>query len=98
MINSMNLAINILVKNEPDGSVSATAIGLPEYRVVASERNIAIEQLEQLLENSLSNSEIISLHISPKHPWGKFAGMYQESEMFANVLDNIESYRQDERP
>jgi hypothetical protein len=97
MINSMNLAINILVKNEPDGSVSATVIGMPEYHVLASERNMAIEQLEQLLEKSLSNSEIIPLHISPKHPWEKYAGIYQESEMFANVLDNIESCRQDER-
>ncbi len=44
----MALAINILVKIEPDGNISATTIDSSKYRVVASERNMAIEQLEQL--------------------------------------------------
>lgn len=90
------LAINVLVRNEKDGKVSARALGLPEYSVISSDRHTAISELDRLITENLSGSEIISLEIKvprPEHPWQKFAGIYKDSDLFDSVLTNIEANR-----
>ena len=88
------LSINVLVKNEKDGRVSARALGLPEY----SDRHSAISELDRLITANLSENEVISLELEiPKseHPWRKFAGIYKNSQLFDSVLTNIESHRRE---
>ncbi len=90
------LAINVLVKNEKNGKVSARVLGLPEYSVVSSDRNSAISELDKLITENLSGNEVISLELeipNREHPWRKFAGMYQNSHLFDSVLTNIEANR-----
>jgi beta-galactosidase/beta-glucuronidase len=90
------LAINVLVKNEKNGKVSARVLGLPEYSVVSSDRNSAISELDKLITENLSGNEVISLELeipNREHPWRKFAGMYQNSQLFDSVLTNIEANR-----
>lgn len=90
------LAINVLVRNEKDGKVSARALGLPEYSVISSDRHTAISELDRLIAENLSGSEIISLEIKiprHEHPWQKFAGMYKNSDLFDSMLTNIEANR-----
>jgi len=90
------LAINVLVKNEKNGKVSARVLGLPEYSVVSSDRNSAISELDKLITENLSGNEVISLELeipNREHPWQKFAGMYQNSHLFDSVLTNIEANR-----
>jgi len=90
------LAINVLVKNEKNGKVSARVLGLPEYSVVSSDRNSAILELDKLITENLSGNEVISLELeipNREHPWRKFAGMYQNSHLFDSVLTNIEANR-----
>jgi beta-galactosidase/beta-glucuronidase len=92
------LAINVLVKNEKNGKVSARVLGLPEYSVVSSDRNSAISELDKLITENLSGNEVISLELeipNREHPWRKFAGMYQNSHLFDSVLTNIETNRHD---
>jgi hypothetical protein len=91
------LALNILVKDEQDGQVSATVLGLPEYRVLRSDRTSAIAELEQKLARVLSEGEVMALEVEipkPEHPWQKFAGIYQDSELFESVLENIDTQQQ----
>jgi len=90
------LAINVLVKNEKNGKVSARVLGLPEYSVVSSDRNSAISELDKLITENLSGNEVVSLELeipNREHPWRKFAGMYQNSHLFDSVLTNIEANR-----
>jgi hypothetical protein len=90
------LALNILIKDEQDGQFSATVLGLPEYRVLKSDRTAAISELEKKLAHALSEGEVMALEIEipqPEHPWQKFAGMYQDSELFESVLENIATHR-----
>ena len=90
------LAINVLVKNEKNGKVSARVLGLPEYSVVSSDRNSAISELDKLITENLSGNEVISLELeipNREHPWRKLAGMYQNSHLFDSVLTNIEANR-----
>jgi hypothetical protein len=94
---TQKLALNILIKDEQDGQVNATVLGLPEYRVLRSDRTSAITELEQKLARTLSEGEVIALEVEipkPEHPWQKFAGMYQDSELTESVLDNIDTQRQ----
>jgi hypothetical protein len=90
------LAMNVLIKNEKDGKVSARVLGLPEYSVISSDRNAAISELDRLITENLSGNEVLSLEVRiPKreHPWRKFAGMYKDSHLFDSVLTNIEANR-----
>lgn len=87
------LSINVLVKNEKDGKVSARVLGLPEYSVTSSDRNSAISELDRLITANLSGNEVVSLELEiPKreHPWRKFAGIYKDSQLFESVLTNID--------
>ena len=99
LINGQNkLSINVLVKNEKDGRVSARVLGLPEYSVTSRDRQSAISELDQLITANLSENEVISLELEiPKqeHPWQKFAGIYKNSQLFDSVLTNIESQRRE---
>jgi len=90
------LSINVLVKNEKDGRVSARVLGLPEYSVTSSDRKSAISELDRLITANLSENEVVSLELEiPKreHPWQKFAGIYKNNQLFDSVLTNIESHR-----
>jgi hypothetical protein len=94
---TQKLALNILIKDEQDGQVSATVLGLPEYRVLRSDRTSAIAELQQKLAHALSEGEVMALEVEipkPEHPWQRFAGMYQDSELFESVLENIATQRQ----
>ena len=92
------LSINVLVKNEKDGRVSARVLGLPEYSVTSSDRKSAISELDRLITANLSENEVVSLELEiPKreHPWQKFAGIYKNSQLFYSVLTNIDSHRRE---
>jgi hypothetical protein len=87
------LSINVLVKNEKDGKVSARVLGLYEYSVTSSDRHSAISELDRLITANLSGNEVVSLELEiPKreHPWRKFAGIYKDSQLFESVLTNID--------
>ncbi|HEY9703484.1 MAG TPA: type II toxin-antitoxin system HicB family antitoxin [Allocoleopsis sp.] len=90
------LAVNVLIKNEQDGNVSAMVLGLPEYGVISGDRPSAMAKLEKLLTDTLSSGEVVLLELEiPKqeHPWQKFAGIYKDSELFDSVLTNMENSR-----
>ena len=79
------LAVNVLIKNEQGGNVSAMVLGRPEYRVLSSDRPSAITKLEKLLTDTLSSGEVVLLELEipkPDHPWQKFAGIYKDSELY----------------
>ena len=92
------LAVNVLVKDEQGGMVSAMVLGLPEYRVVSIDRPSAIAELEKLLAETLSGTELVKLEVEiPKrdHPWQRFAGIYKDSNLFESVLESIAVNRLD---
>jgi len=90
------LAVNVLIRNEKDGKVSARVLGFPEYSVISSDRHTAISELDKLIAENLSGTEIIPLEIKiprHEHPWQKFAGIYKDNDLFDSVLTNIEANR-----
>lgn len=95
---SIKTTLDVLVKKESSGTVSAVVLGLPEYRVESTDRISALASLQQLLSKSLESSEIVSLEIelnAQNHPWMKFAGIFQDDPYFDEMLEDIETFRQE---
>jgi hypothetical protein len=89
---------DVLIKPESEGKVSATVLGLPEYRSEGSDRASALAALQQLLTANLSQAEIVSLDIAvpqPENPWLKMAGRYKNDPHFDEMLDDIAAYRRE---
>ena len=90
--------VNVLLKNEASGKVSAMVLGLPEYRVESSNRVEALTSLQELLASNLAEAEIVSLEITQPvddHPWMKFAGVFQNDPNFDEMIQDIKQMRKE---
>ncbi|MEH2223598.1 hypothetical protein [Nostoc sp.] len=88
------LNYDVLIENQQDGGVSATVLGLPDFKGSGVTKEEALEKLIQLLQER--KPEIVTLEIEPpqtEHPWMKFAGMHRDNPLFTEALEYIESER-----
>ncbi|MEH1934070.1 MAG: hypothetical protein V7L14_10140 [Nostoc sp.] len=88
------LTYDVLIENQQDGGVSATVLGLPDFRGSGVTKEQALEKLIQLLQER--EPEIVTLEIElpqTEHPWMKFAGMHKDNPLFSEVLEYIETER-----
>ena len=90
------LNYDVLIENQQDGGVSATVLGLPDFKSSGVTKEEALEKLIQLLQER--KPEIVTLEIEPpqtEHPWMKFAGMFKDDPQFDEVLAYIEADRRE---
>ncbi|MBH8578419.1 hypothetical protein I8752_36895 [Nostocaceae cyanobacterium CENA369] len=90
------LTYDVLIENQPDGTVKATLLSLPDCQGSGSTETEAIEKLSQSLQTRLETAKIVTLEIeAPKveNPWMKFAGMHKDNPLFTEVLESIEAER-----
>ena len=88
----------ILIETTKSGGYRAIALGLPNCRAKGETRELALQNIRQLLTTRLSQSEIVTLKIdSPQreHPWMQFAGMFQNDPQFEDMQADIQAYRQE---
>jgi predicted RNase H-like HicB family nuclease len=89
---------SILIETPKSGVYQATAIGLPDCRAKGATRDIALQNIKQILTDKLNHGEIVTLKIDipqPEHPWTQFAGMFQNDPQFEDMLQDIQTYRQE---
>jgi hypothetical protein len=89
-------AVNVFVKNETDGKVSAMVLGLPEYRVESRDRQSALADLQRLITAKLVGAEVVALEIEspqPENPWLRFAGIFKDDQSFDRMQEDIVKYR-----
>ncbi|MCL6749900.1 hypothetical protein KBT16_02450 [Nostoc sp. CCCryo 231-06] len=87
---------DVLIENQPDGTVKATLLGLPDCQGLGNTETEAIEKVSQSLQTRLETAKIVTLEIeAPKveNPWMRFAGMHKDNPLFAEVLEYIEAER-----
>lgn len=87
---------DLLIENQPDGTVKATLLSLPECQGIGNTETEAIEALDKILQARLGNAKIVTLEIAaPKteNPWMKFAGMFEDDPHFEEVQQYITEYR-----
>ena len=88
----------ILIETPKSGGYRATAVGFPNFRAKGETRELALQNIRQLLIARLSQSEIVTLKIDspqPEHPWMQFAGMFKNDPQFEDMLADIQTYRQE---
>ena len=89
---------SIVIETRKSGGYRATALGLPNCRAKGATREIALQNIRELLTTRLSHSEIVTLKIDsfqPEHPWTQFAGMFQNDPQFDDMQADIQAYRQE---
>jgi hypothetical protein len=102
MEHTANLKLNVLLEDKEDGTITASALEFPAYKVEAASRQQAFEALQQLLGSHLKKAEIVPLEIevsyaqAPQNPWVRFAGMFKDDPYFIEIADAIRSERESE--
>ncbi len=98
------MQIPILVEPLSNDGYRATC-GLPlAVSAEGATRDEAVEKLERLLRDRLSNGvEIVATEVPARvveNPWVKYAGMFKDDPMFAEVLEIMKENRRkdDEDP
>ncbi|NJL10674.1 MAG: type II toxin-antitoxin system HicB family antitoxin [Calothrix sp. SM1_7_51] len=90
------LTYDVLVENEPDGSVSATTLDLTGFKAYGATEEEALTKLYEHLTARLANAKIVSLSIEleeVENPWLKLAGKYKDDPQFEAMLEYIEADR-----
>ncbi|MEH1806462.1 type II toxin-antitoxin system HicB family antitoxin [Nostoc sp.] len=93
------LNYDVLIENQPDGTVKATLLGLPDCQGLGNTEMEAIEKLSQILQHRLESAKIVTLAIEVpqvvENPWLKIAGKYKDDSQFDQMLEYIEGYRRE---
>lgn len=88
----------ILLEPAADGQTTATVLELPEFKVTGSTRQIALNEIQQLLTQRLANTEVVSVSIPPTavhNPWLKFGGMFENDADFEAIAQAIQTEREE---
>lgn len=100
MKHTTNLKLNVLLEDKEDGMITASALEFPAYKVEATNRQQALEALQQLLGSHLEKAEIVPLEMEvsyaqvAQNPWVRFAGIFKDDPYFKEIADAIRSERE----
>ncbi|MEG3438916.1 hypothetical protein V0288_17445 [Pannus brasiliensis CCIBt3594] len=92
------IELRYVIEKTESGQISAYALEFPEYRVEADTEEEAIEKLDAYLDSFLSERKIIFRQFQippakPENPWMKFAGVFKDSPIFAEIAEEIRAER-----
>ncbi len=96
--NAPKLTYDVLIKSQPDNTVKATLLGLPDCEGLGNTETEAIEKLSQSLQTRLETAKIVTLEIAAppsENPWLKIAGKYKDDPQFDKMLEDIAEYRRE---
>lgn len=89
----------IVVENGQEGHYTAQVLGWPETAVEGTSRQEVTTSVRRRISERLAQAEIIPVEIEPstptEHPWMKFAGMFENDPLFDDVLEHIQTHRQE---
>lgn len=89
------LNYDVLIENQPDGTVKATLLGLPNYQSVGATEEEASNNLIHIIQQR--KPKILTLEIEhteeAENPLLKFAGMHKDNPLFDEVIAYIEEER-----
>ncbi|MEN8447820.1 MAG: hypothetical protein ABG776_22720 [Cyanobacteria bacterium J06555_13] len=88
---------NILVEPTKDGQTTATVVELPAFQVTASNRQTALDEIQNLLAERLANAEMVSISVPSENdesPWLKFGGVFKDDPDFEDIVRDIRAERE----
>lgn len=99
---STEMTWHILLESQANGRVLATVPALPNCTLERSNREEALEAIQQLLSERLAHVEVLPVHISPtvdaasfkEQSWQPFLGLFKDDRYFAELADELRAKRQ----
>ena len=91
------MTYRVLLRKEPANGYVAVALDWPGCQVTAPTRAAALEQIQTVITDILSEGEIVDLEIPEAlapHAYGKTFGAFRDDATFADFLGEVEQYRQ----
>lgn len=93
------LNFHILLEPTETGQIAASIAELVNCRVEANTRQEALVSIQKLVQERLSQVEVLPLDIaleepSPENPWTEFIGMFEEDEDFAEISAQMRTERE----
>lgn len=91
---------NILIENTDDGFTVATVLEAPSLQTKDRTKQGAVAKVRELLQQRLSNAEIISIPVdikslSEQNSLMKFAGIFEGDSDFQDIVKDINAERED---
>lgn len=87
----------IVVRPEPPGQYTAQAVGLPEIRVTAADREEAIEQVQVTLRQWLAEGRLVVFPVPPPKPWlPGFGQVDPNNPLEQEFLQDLARFRQED--
>ncbi|MBL1179000.1 hypothetical protein [Pantanalinema sp. GBBB05] len=92
------LNLHILLEQTKTGRTVALIAELTDCRVEADSRNEALVAIQALVNDRLSQVEVIPLEVSLKpsdreNPWTEFIGMFEGDAEFAEIAAELQAER-----
>ena len=91
------MTYRVLLRKEQANGYVAVALDWPGCQVTAPTRAAALEQIQTVITDILSEGEIVDLEIPEAltpHAYGKTFGAFRDDATFADFLGEVEQYRQ----
>ncbi len=91
-----NFKVTLLLETLPSGQIMASIREFPDIKVQAETKEKAIAQIQTTFLERLKNIEAISWNVPLKTSqpaWMEFAGIFQDDEDFASIMDLIQKER-----
>ena len=74
--------------NQDNGHFVATLVGVPEVRVTAPSREIALAEMRVILQQRMSQGELVFLDLEPEGILA-MAGKYRDDPTIQDICDEI---------
>lgn len=90
------MTYNAIVEDTGSGGYTASIFGWPDCSVKGATRDEALTRLRLAVANRLSRVEIVPIKVDVpqnSHPLAKFAGMFEDDDLFDQFLEDVADYR-----
>ncbi len=92
------MTYNAIVEDTQTGSYTASVLGWPGCSATGATKDQALTRLRQAISDRLSRVEIIPIEVDvPEngHPLARFAGMFNDDELFDQFVEDMAVHRRE---
>jgi hypothetical protein len=95
MDGGLAMKLFIIVRPEPAGQYTAQAVGIPEIKATSSSREVAIQNVQAALLQSLASGQLVPVELPEENPLLRWYGKDKDDPYFEEYLEEIRRFRQE---
>ena len=89
------MMINVLVRQQPDGTYHAHMLGWPEMAAFASHADDAVARVQALVQHEVKQGHLFQVEIDGNNDFLRHAGSWADDPTYDDLLTHIAAYRQE---